>query len=95
MGKSKIGTFTGKHLADDLQFIENFNWETDNQLEWKLLESRLEVLCPQLDSYHAQFSKIISILDEKVALADHPDVIKELFDGDTDMAAMLEKLRAS
>lgn len=82
-------------MADDLQFVENFNWETHNQLEWELLESRLEVLCPQLDSYHAQFSKIISILDEKVALADHPDVIKELFDGDTDMAAMIEKLRAS
>ena len=82
-------------MAADVQFIENFNWETDKQLEWDLLESRLEVLCPQLDSYHTQFSKIISILDEKVALVDHPDVIKELFDGDKYMPAMLEQFRAS
>lgn len=82
-------------MRDWIPFVQGFNWESENQEDWDLLDSYLKVLCPQLDDCNAQFSRLIGFLNEKVALAEHPDVIKGIFDGDTEMPAIIEQMRTS
>ena len=96
--QNEIGTRTsenGRNMVEELRFIESFDWDSNVQGEWDLLNSNLETLCPKIAENNLQFDNLLSILDEKVSLARHPNVVKELFGGDTKNAAMMEQLRDS
>lgn len=83
------------NMADGFRFLESFNWDTDVKAELQLLESNLVALCPQIDNYITQGSRLIAILDEKVRLTDHPDVISEVFEGDAAWSETLKQFRES
>lgn len=83
------------NMVDDLRILEEFNWETENKTDLEFIESHLTELCPKLDSYYDGMSTIISILDEKIVLSYHPDVLNELFDNDSSITAVLKEARSS
>jgi hypothetical protein len=96
--QNEIGTRTsenGRNMVEELRFIESFDWDSNVQGEWNLLNSNLETLCPKIAENNLQFDNLLSILDEKVSLAKHPNVVTELFGGDPKNAAMMEQLRDS
>ena len=96
--QNEIGKMTlsnARSMREESQFIENFNWDTDSPEEWELLDSQLETLCPKLLENNSRFSELSKILDEKVVLAKHPNVITELFGGDAQKAAVTEQFRDS
>lgn len=96
--QNEIGIRTsenGRNMVSELRFMENFNWESNVQEEWDLLNSYLKTLCPKLAENNLQLNNLLRILDEKVSLAIHPDVVREVFDGDIKNAAMMEQLRDS
>lgn len=82
-------------MSDDIRFLESFNWDTDSPEALDLLDSRLAKLCPKTKDYNLVLSNIITILDEKVILAQQPDVINELFAGDAAMVKIIGEFRAS
>ena len=83
------------NMVDHVKFLENFNWETESQNDIDALLVRLEALCPQMEIYNSKFNRLISILDEKIILASHPNVIKELFKGDNDFIFKLKQFKES
>jgi hypothetical protein len=83
------------NLADDIRYLENFNWETNNEEELEILQTRLDKLCPKIQSYQDLLGSIISIIDEKIILSYHPDVQNELFDGDSSFVELLIEFRDS
>jgi len=96
--QNEIGIRTsenGRNMVSELRFVENFNWESNVQEEWDLLNSYLKTLCPKLAENNLQLNNLLRILDEKVSLAIHPDVVREVFGGDIKNAAMMEQLRDS
>lgn len=86
---------TNSGLADDIRYLENFNWETNNEEELEILQTRLDKLCPKIQSNQDLLGSIISIIDEKIILSYHPDVQNELFDGDSSFVELLIELRDS
>ena len=80
-------------MKEKLQFVEDFNWDSDNPKDWEILDFQLEILCPKLLENNSKNSELSKVLDEKIRLAKHPNVIAELFDGDAKNTSVVEQDR--